>query len=83
MFYFYLIIWGLFWGLIGSFGTAYLYQRTGRDVQMGGLIGAVVGAVGCIFLLMLLWVWLYYGNSSVPMGRMYGKPHREWYNWWN
>jgi hypothetical protein len=39
---YYFIMWAVFWAIVGSFGTAYLHQRTGRDVQMGGLIGAAV-----------------------------------------
>jgi hypothetical protein len=79
---FYFALWTIFWALVGSFGTAFIHQKTGRDVQMGGLIGAVVGAVGGIFLLMLLWVWLYY-ISSAPVGRMYGPRRRVWYRWWD
>lgn len=79
---FYFMVWALFWAVIGSFGTAYLHQRTGRDVQMGGLLGALVGGVGGIFLLVMLWLWLYYGASS-PIGRMYGVPRRVWYRWWD
>ena len=75
------ILWIVVWAIVGSFGTAYIHQRTGRDVQMGGLIGAVVGAVGQIFLLVLLWCWLYYG-SSWRGPRMYGKPRQVWYRWW-
>ncbi|MCU0496550.1 MAG: hypothetical protein MUF87_04260 [Anaerolineae bacterium] len=71
----------LFWGAVGSFGTAYLHERTGRDVAMGGLIGLVVGAVGGIFFLMLLWVWLYYVQSA-PIGRVYNA-RRRWYRWWD
>jgi hypothetical protein len=77
----YIIAWGAFWGIIGSFGTAYLHQRTGRDVTMGGLLGGVVGAVGGIFFLMCLWVYLYY-YSSAPVGRMYGPRRKVWYRWW-
>jgi hypothetical protein len=79
---FYFALWTIFWALVGSFGTAFIHQKTGRDVQMGGLIGAVVGAVGGIFLLMLLWVWLYY-LSSAPVGRMYGPCRKVWYRWWD
>ena len=79
----YVILWVIVWAIVGSFGTAYLHQRTGRDVQMGGLIGAVVGAVGQIFLLALLWVWLYYGTTSWRGARMYGKSRQVWYRWWD
>ena len=79
----YFIMWAVFWGIVGSFGTAFIHQKTGRDVQMGGLIGFVVGAVGQIFLLVFLWVWLYYGSSSYGrVGRMYGPSRRVWYRWW-
>lgn len=78
-----LIIWVVLWAIVGSFGTAYVHQKTGRDVQMGGLIGLVVGAVGQIFFLMILWVWLYYGGAGVGgRARMYGTPRRVWYRWW-
>ena len=77
----YFIFWIVFWIIVGSFGTAYIHQKTGRDVQMGGLIGAVVGGIGQIFLLAILWVWLYYG-SSWRGPRMYGTSRRVWYRWW-
>ena len=73
----------LFWGVIGSFGTAYLHQRTGRDVTMGGLLGALVGAVGGIFFLMLFWMWLYYDRQSLPLGRVYNSRRPPWYRWWD
>ncbi|MBZ0286734.1 MAG: hypothetical protein K8I30_03900 [Anaerolineae bacterium] len=78
----YIIAWGAFWAVVGSFGTAYLHERTGRDVTMGGLLGAVVGAVGGIFFLMCLWVYLYY-YASAPVGRMYGPRRKVWYRWWD
>ena len=78
---FYLIIWGVFGALIGSFGTAFIHQKTGRDVQMGGLLGALVGAVGGIFLLTLFWLWLYYDHGTL-VGRRYGTVRRQWYQWW-
>ncbi len=78
---FYFGMYAIFGAIIGSFGTAFIHQRTGRDVTMGGIIGLVVGAVGGIFFLMILWLYLYYGSSG-PVGRMYG-PHRKvWYRWW-
>jgi hypothetical protein len=79
----YIIAWALFWGIVGSFGTAYIHERTGRDVTMGGLIGAAVGAVGQIFLLVLLWVWIYYFAGSRSVGRVYGAPRKRWYRWWD
>lgn len=76
----------IFWALLGSFGTAYLHERTGRDVQMGGILGLFVGGVGGIFFLVLLWLWIYYGSASYnPVGRVYrpaGAYRRRWYNWW-
>ncbi|MBI5666701.1 MAG: hypothetical protein HZC41_01725 [Chloroflexi bacterium] len=78
---FYFMAWTVLWALVGSFGTAFLHERTGRDVTMGGLIGLVIGAVGGIFFLACLWVWLYY-YASPPVGRMYGRPRKVWYRWW-
>ncbi len=77
----YLFGWAIFGALIGSFGTAYIHERTGRDVTMGGIIGGLVGAVGGLFLLALLWVYLYY-NASGPVGRIYGARRKVWYRWW-
>jgi hypothetical protein len=77
----YLILWGIFWAVVGSFGTAYLHQRTGRDVTMGGILGGVIGAFGGIFFLMGLWIYIYY-YSSGPVGRMYGTRRKVWYRWW-
>jgi uncharacterized membrane protein YeaQ/YmgE (transglycosylase-associated protein family) len=74
-------IYAIFGAVIGSFGTAFIHERTGRDVTMGGIIGLVVGAIGGIFLLMLLWLYLYYGSSG-PVGRMYGPRRKVWYRWW-
>jgi hypothetical protein len=79
----YVMMWAIFWGVIGSFGTAFIHEKTGRDVQMGGVLGFIVGAVGSIFFLMILWVYLYYGSGGGWSGaRMYGKPRRVWYRWW-
>ena len=78
----YMIMWALLWGVVGSFGTAFIHQKTGRDVQMGGLIGFLVGAVGSIFFLAILWVYLYYGSGGWHGARMYGAPRHVWYKWW-
>lgn len=78
----YFIMFRLVWMVVGSFGTAYLHEKTGRNVQMGGLLGALVGGVGGIFFLVIFWVWLYYDRSTVPVGRVYNT-RRHWYNWWD
>jgi len=80
---FYFVGWAVFGAIVGSFGTAFVHQKTGRDVQMGGLIGLAVGAIGGIPGLVLFWLWLYYGDSRGPVGRMYGRPRRVWYRWWD
>jgi hypothetical protein len=82
-------IWGglilvrIVWAIVGAFGTAYIHERKGRDITMGGLLGLLVGAVGGIFFLMLFWLWLYYdGGFGTSVGRVY-KPRKRWYSWWN
>lgn len=77
----YWFAWAAVGALIGSFGTAYIHERTGRDVRAGGIIGALVGAIGGLFLLVLLWLWLYYGGGYSPAKR-YG-PRLPWYRWWD
>jgi hypothetical protein len=69
--------------IIGAFVTAYVHEKTGRDVTMGGLIGIVVGAIGGWFFLMLLWLWLYYDRTTLPIGRMYNARRPPWYRWWD
>lgn len=82
MFWFTWLMWALVWGAIGSFGTAYIHERQGRDVTMGGLLGLVVGAIGGIFFLMLFWVWIYYNYPYSSVGRAYNL-RKRWYNWYN
>ena len=77
----YFIMWRIALAVFGSFATAYLHQRTGRDITMGGLIGAAVGGIGGIWFLLMLWVWIYYFAGS-PIGRMYGVRRKVWYRWW-
>jgi hypothetical protein len=78
----YFILWRVFLAIAGSFATAYVHQRTGRDVTMGGLIGAAVGGIGGIWFLLMLWIWIYYFAGS-PVGRMYGVRRKVWYRWWD
>jgi hypothetical protein len=74
--------WRIVFALLGAFGTAYLHERQGRDVTMGGLLGLLIGGVGGIFFLVLFWVWLYYDRGGfTPVGRVYN-PRKRWYNWW-
>jgi hypothetical protein len=77
----YFIVFRIVVAIIGSFGTAYLHQRTGRDVQMGGLIGLAVGGVLGMYFLLMLWVWVYYFSGSYPVGRIYNS-RRMWFRWW-
>jgi hypothetical protein len=78
---YYFIAWRIVLAIFGSFATAYLHQRTGRDVMMGGLLGAAVGGIGGIFFLLGLWTYIYYYSPS-PIGRMYGTRRKVWYRWW-
>jgi hypothetical protein len=83
MIWFFIGVRVIFWGVVGAFGTAYLHERTGRDVTNGGLLGALVGGVGGIFFLMLFWLWLYYDRQSLPIGRVYNSRRPPWYRWWD
>ncbi len=76
----YFILWRVVLVVFGSFATAYIHQRTGRDVRMGGLIGAAVGGIGGIWFLLMVWVYIYYFAPS-PIGHVYGS-RRIWYRWW-
>ena len=75
------LLWRVVWALVGAFGTAYLHERQGRDVTMGGLLGLAVGAVGGIFFVVILWVWVYYAHPHSAVGRAYNV-RKRWYNWW-
>ncbi|MBN1284993.1 MAG: hypothetical protein JXB47_06325 [Anaerolineae bacterium] len=75
----------IFWAVIGSFVTAYIHERTGRDVTMGGLFGLLVGGIGGIFMLAVFWIWLWYGGGCGG-GNRYVRVRNSrtrWYNWWN
>jgi glucose/mannose transport system permease protein len=54
-----LILWIIFWTLIGSLGTYFVYQYQTRDPQTGAGIGAVAGLVGGPVLLLPLWFYTY------------------------
>jgi uncharacterized membrane protein YeaQ/YmgE (transglycosylase-associated protein family) len=75
-------IWSIAGAIVGSFGTAYIHQRLGRDVTMGGILGMVIGAIGSFVLLAMFWAWLYYMSPST-VGRVYGTRRKEWYRWWD
>ena len=75
-------VWSILGAVVGSFGTAYIHQRTGRDVTMGGILGMVIGAIGSFVFLAMFWAWLYY-MSPGPVGRVYGPRCKEWYRWWD
>ena len=79
---YYFIAWRIALAIFASFATAYLHQRTGRDITMGGLIGAAVAGIGGIWFLLMLWIWIYYFAGS-PIGRMYGTRRKVWYRWWD
>lgn len=70
----------LMWAIIGSFGTAYIHERTGRDIRMGGLIGLAVGfLLGPVFLVMF-WLWVYYRAGGFHVSSYNTK--KRWYRWW-
>ena len=53
-----LIYWVIFGILIGSLGTYLFYGEKGRDAQQGALVGALVGGVGNLVLLVPLWAYV-------------------------
>lgn len=68
----FVILWLILGALIGSLGTYLLFERMGRDPERGALIGAGVGAVGTLILLIPLWVYSYVQGPQagyVPRGR--------------
>jgi uncharacterized membrane protein YeaQ/YmgE (transglycosylase-associated protein family) len=78
-----ILVWALIGALVGSFGTAFIHEKTGRDVTMGGIIGLAVGAIGSLLLLVLLWVFLYYSSAGRNADTVYGVPRKRWYRWWD
>jgi hypothetical protein len=41
-----------------------------------------LSAVGSIFFLAILWVYMYYGSGGWHGARMVGAPRHVWYKWW-
>lgn len=70
----------LFWALVGSFATAYVHEKTGRDVRMGGLIGLFVGAIGGAIFLGIYWLWLHFDRDTMPRRDLFDL--RRWYEWY-
>ncbi len=61
------LYWVIFGTLIGSLGTYLLYDYNGREAQPGALIGAGIGAVGNLILLVPFWVYTH------TQGRYWGQ----------
>lgn len=53
-----LVNWVIFGTLVGSLGTYLLYDTMRRDAQLGAVIGAAMGAVGNLVLLIPFWVYI-------------------------
>jgi len=58
----FIINWVLFGIIIGSLGTYLLYSMRGRNGHIGAPLGAAVGAVGNLVLLIPLWAYIYTQN---------------------
>jgi glucose/mannose transport system permease protein len=63
----FIISWLIFGTLIGSLGTYLLYMAKGRDGNDGVLVGALVGAVGNLVLLIPLWGYLITQRLNRPL----------------
>ena len=64
--------------ILGVFGTAYVFEHTGRDATKGGIYGLVIGGAMGWFGLVPLWGWAFL--NTVPI-RAQGL-RRRWYLWW-
>lgn len=51
--------WVIFGALVGSLGTFLLYDLMRRNAQRGALVGALIGAVGNLALLVPFWAYIY------------------------
>lgn len=60
-----LILWIIFWTLIGSLGTYFAYIYRMRDPQTGAGIGAVAGFIGGPILLLPLWYYTYTRQPAI------------------
>lgn len=58
------IYWVIFGSLIGSLGTYLLYTERQRDPETGALIGAGIGAVGNLLLLVPFWAYIYFQGKQ-------------------
>ena len=66
--------------LLGAFGTAWVNERTGREVSGGGWLGLLVGGLFGLYGLGMLWSWLLFDRPALPV--RITNPKRRWYTWW-
>ncbi len=64
--------------LAGAFGTAYVFEHTGRDATKGGVYGLVIGGFTGWFGLVPLWGWAYLNTTPIRAQQL----RRRWYEWW-
>jgi hypothetical protein len=50
----------LLWFLIGAGVTGYLLYKRSRDPWFGALAAGVIGGVGGVVMLALVWIWIWY-----------------------
>jgi hypothetical protein len=67
----------LLWFIIGALVTAYILNRKSHDPVFGGLLAGLVGGIGGIIPLAIIWIWLWY---FLPVGtfRRYEKVEDIW-----
>lgn len=68
-------------GLFGAFGTAFVCERTGRDVSLGGMIGLAAGALLGPHYMVMAWVWLFVDRRTFVVRSVNGL-RRRWWDWW-
>ncbi len=64
--------------LVGSFGTAYVFEHTGRDPATGGVYGLLIGGFMGWYGLVPFWGWNFLNPTRVRVRGL----HRRWYLWW-